>query len=171
MSEPVPTRIPAVRSWTTWRQMALTLLVSWYLMEVVHEAGHVLGAGGQVDAVHVPLIGFSHTDLADDADTVRSIGAGPVLGGLGPLVLLLLPRRRWYGRLGWFFSGWCLVANGAYLAAGALLADGDAGDLLARGVHAWVLVTAGLGGVAAGLGVWHGNGRWAGVIPDRSDRS
>ena len=54
-----------------------------------------------------------------------------------------------------FFAGFCLIANGAYLAIGQFDGVGDAGDLLRGGVPRWILIAVGLISVAGGLLPWH----------------
>jgi hypothetical protein len=138
-------------------------VLAWYAMEAVHELGHVIGAGGRVAAVHIPLVGFSMTEYEDGIGTVRSIACGPALGATMPLILLLAPRRRLAGRIARFFAGFCLVANGAYMLAGAYMNEGDAGDLIGFGVTRVSIMVPAL--LALGLGLWvlHRNGRWAGL--------
>ena len=54
-----------------------------------------------------------------------------------------------------FFAGFCLVANGVYLSAGAWTGDGDAGDLLSAGATSWQLICFGFFATALGLRLWH----------------
>ncbi len=137
-------------------------------MMVAHECGHVLGAwagGGVVERVELPLIGFSRTVMRENPHALPEIWCGPLLGALLPALLAVV---WWAGRLPAlhlprFFAGFCLVANGAYLSAGAVTGDGDGGDLLGLGVPAWVLAITGAPLVVAGLGAWHGLGPAFGV--------
>jgi hypothetical protein len=62
-----------------------------------------------------------------------------------------------------FFAGFCLIANGAYLAAGAWAGIGDAGDLLRHGSPTWCLWLFGVVAVPAGLWLWHRQGRHFGL--------
>jgi len=142
---------------------AAVVIGSWYLMEIIHEGGHVLGARGQVERVTIPLIGISSTSYSSGNPSILALACGPLLGALVPLGLLLLPRATWWGRSGWFFSGFCLVANGIYLAAGVTMTAGDTADLIARGVPIAVLVATGTILTVCGFTVWHHNGRWAGL--------
>jgi hypothetical protein len=57
-----------------------------------------------------------------------------------------------------FFAGFCLAANGLYLAVGSLTDAGDAGDLLELGAPMWSLWLFGVAATAAGLYLWHGLG-------------
>ena len=142
---------------------AAVLIACWYLMEIIHECGHVLGAHGQVDGVSIPLVGISSTSYSSGNPAIPALASGPLFGALVPLVLLLLPRSTWWGRYAWFFCGFCLIANGVYLAAGVTMSAGDTADLIARGVPIAALVATGTILTIAGFTVWHYNGRWAGL--------
>src|SRR5262245_57162160 len=132
-------------------------------MQAAHESGHVLGAaltGGRVARVVLHPLAISRTDLARNPRPVAVAWAGPLVGALAPLLL-------WAAAAGLrspaafvlrFFAGFCLVANGAYLAAGSYGRIGDAGDLLRHGAPAWPLRLFGLLAVPAGLWLWHRQG-------------
>jgi hypothetical protein len=62
-----------------------------------------------------------------------------------------------------FFTGFCLIANGAYLGAGSLIGAGDAGDLLRHGAAIWQLWTFGILTAPFGLYLWHGQGAHFGL--------
>jgi hypothetical protein len=67
-----------------------TLLFSWLLMQVVHEAGHVAAGwivGDRVEKVVLHPLAISRTDLAPGNDVLLTTAAGPVLGVLIPLLL------------------------------------------------------------------------------------
>ncbi len=147
--------------------IALAVVVgSWYAMMGVHEAGHCLGAmatGGRIERVEMPLVGFSRTDVSGSRCPLAVVWAGPVFGAAAPLVLLALlgfvGRRVKHVLL--FFVGFCLLANGAYIGAGALVQAGDCCDLLQHGSPFWLLVAFGTVSSAAGLFAWHRMGRIA----------
>lgn len=145
-----------------------TLLASWLAMQVVHELGHIVGAwltGGRVVRVVLDPLSISRTDLAENPCPLVVAWSGPLFGAVAPLLLWLLAARL---RLPVafvlrFFAGACLIANGAYLAAGAVVGIGDAGDLLRQGTPPWCLWLFGLLAVPAGLWLWHGQGRHFGL--------
>jgi hypothetical protein len=133
-------------------------------MQAVHELGHVLGAwatGGRVARVVLHPLTISRTDLAENPHPLVVAWFGPLFGAAAPLVLWLLAASlRLPGTFVIrFFAGFCLVANGAYLGGGALVGIGDAGDLLRHGAPSWCLCLFGGLAAAAGLGLWHGQGR------------
>lgn len=143
---------------------ALALALSWYLMQIVHEAGHVLHCrlgGGRVAGASFPLVGFSQTFYADNPHPLFTVWGGLVFGGVVPLLLLLPPFAlwRWPGlHIVRFFAGFCLLANGAYLASGAVLLAGDTHDLAVLGTPRWVMFVGGVPACAAGLWLWNGLG-------------
>lgn len=157
------------------RQQALRALLfcmiassCWYSMQIVHELGHVLGAaatGGRVTRVVLELFSFSRTDVDPNPRPLVVAWGGPLVGDALPLVLWvaigLLRRGRSSGgwimvhRLSAAFCGFCLIANGAYIALGSIDHIGDAGDLLRHGVPRWTLWVFGALACLLGLGAWH----------------
>jgi len=148
-----------------------TLLGSWLGMQAVHELGHVVGAwatGGRVARVVLHPLTISRTDLAENPHPLVVAWAGPLAGVAVPLLMWLLAKAT---RLPAefvlrFFAGFCLVANGAYIAIGSLAGIGDAGDLLRHGSPGWSLWLFGVLTVPAGLGLWHRQGRHFGLGPE-----
>jgi Peptidase M50B-like len=152
--------------------IASTLVASWLGMQDVHELGHVLGAwlsGGRVARVVLHPLTISRTDLADNPSPLVVVWAGPVLGVLLPvaawvLVALLRPASAYLLR---FFTGFCLIANGAYLAGGSVEGIGDCGEMLRHGSPVWLLWLFGGLTVPAGLWLWHRQGPHFGLGPAR----
>jgi Peptidase M50B-like len=139
------------------------LPLSWLLMMVVHEFGHVLGAwltGGGVAKVVLHPLAISRTDLAVNPQPLLVAAAGPFFGVVLPLAALGLAwLARMPGRyLVRFFAGFCLIANGGYIAAGSFEGIGDAGDLLRHGAAEWQLWLFGALTFPLGLYLWHGEG-------------
>jgi hypothetical protein len=85
---------------------------------------------------------------------------GAIWGCLIPLLVWAVVRHAApkYAYLAAFFAGFCLIANGAYLAAGAFVLAGDAGDLLTHGAARWQLICFGVVASATGLCLWNGLG-------------
>jgi hypothetical protein len=139
---------------------ASTLALSWFGMMAVHETGHVLGAwltGGSVAKVVLHPLTISRTDLSYNPQPLLVVWAGPLFGVAAPLAAWIIAQLArisiWY--LLRFFAGFCLIANGAYLAVGSLDNVGDAGDLLRHGASIWHLWAFGALCVPAGFLLWH----------------
>ncbi|HUT13258.1 MAG TPA: hypothetical protein VMY42_22405 [Thermoguttaceae bacterium] len=138
---------------------------SWLAMMAVHELGHVLHAwlsGGTVVNVVLHPATISRTDVWPNPHPLAVAWGGAVWGCLIPLGLLAAVRwaARSYAYLAAYFAGFCLIANGAYLAAGSLVSGPghDAADILLYGGRRWPLIAFGLSCVAAGLYLWNGLG-------------
>ena len=134
--------------------------VCWLAMMATHEMGHVLHAwlwDGQVERVVVPWFDFSRTDLSYNPHPLFVAWGGALWGSLIPLVLLALAQasRNRLARWVQFLAGFCLIANGTYLAAGSVIGAGDAGDLMRYGAPRWQLVVPGVLAAALGLYLWH----------------
>jgi len=145
-----------------------TLLGSWLAMQAVHELGHVIGAavsGGRVARVVLHPLTISRTDMAENPQPLVVAWAGPLGGIAMPLMLWLLSATlRLPGTFVLrFFAGFCLIANGVYLSAGAVAGIGDAGDLFRHGSPGWCLWLFGALTVPAGLWLWHRQGRHFGL--------
>lgn len=139
------------------------LLWCWLMMMVVHETGHVLGAlatGGVVTEIVLQPFTISRTDVSPNPRPLAVTWAGPAIGTLVPLIAWAgaeITNMR-FAHLARFFAGFCLIANGAYLAIGSFEAIGDAGKLLQYGSQVWQLILFGLIATSAGFWLWHGQG-------------
>jgi hypothetical protein len=150
--------------------MASTVLASWLGMQMVHEFGHVLGAwltGGQVEQVVLHPLTISRTDLADNPHPLVVVWAGPVGGVALPLLLWgVVAKLRLAGAYVLrCFAGFCLIANGAYIAGGSLEGVGDCGQMLRHGSALWQLWRFGAVTVPLGLWLWHRQGPHFGLGP------
>ena len=139
------------------------LPLCWLGMMAVHELGHFVGAvvtGGAVERVVLHPLTISRTDVSPNPRPLPVLWAGPVLGVLLPLVLLLVARAaRWEkSYLVQFFTGFCFIANGAYIGVGSFGGIGDAGDMLRHGSPIWSLWAFGLVAFPLGLYFWNGLG-------------
>lgn len=144
-------------------------------MMVVHESGHVLAAwlsGGRVTGVVLHPLAFSRTDLAENPHPAFVTWAGLVWGSVLPAAAWLIARlAKW--PLAFFlraFAGFCLIANGAYLASAAIMPVGDAEDLIRLGTPLWIMVPVGVAGVLAGMATWNGLGPKFGIGGEPPDR-
>ncbi|SPE59236.1 conserved membrane hypothetical protein [Verrucomicrobia bacterium] len=150
---------------------------SWLAMQVVHEAGHVVVAhltGAKVIEVALQPLIVSRTDLGVNPHPLAVVWGGPAIGVLGPLLFFGVAA---FCRLPWvylfrFFAGFCLVANGVYIGAGWLLAEGaDPGVMRQNGSPTWVLVLFGLVTAPLGLYLWHRQGPYFGLGPAKGQVS
>lgn len=151
--------------------IAALLPLCWVGMMIVHELGHVLGAaatGGRVERVVLHPLTISRTDVMPNPQPLMVTWAGPVVGVLLPILVLATWRllRAPLSHVWRFFTGFCLIANGLYLAVGSFDRVGDAGDLLRHGAAPWQLWLFGLLTVPFGFALWHGQGRYFGLGKD-----
>jgi hypothetical protein len=149
-----------------------TLIASWLGMQAVHELGHVTGAGltgGRVARVVLHPLTISGTDLQENPRPSIVVWAGPVFGCLIPLVILGIAAacRFKYVFLLRFFAGFCLIANGAYIAVGSGDGVGDCGEMLRHGSPIWTLWLFGAITAPTGLWLWHGLGPHFGLGKER----
>ncbi len=150
---------------------AALILLCWYWMMALHEVGHVAATlllGGQVERVVWHPLEVSATFRRGSASPVLDTWAGPLAGVVLPFAVWGLGERFWRPAAAYlrFFAGFCLIANGVYMAAGAATGVGDGGDLLRLGAAAWPIYLFGLAATAGGLALWHGQGGHFGLDPD-----
>lgn len=146
-----------------YRQIALIASLawlSWLLMMLIHEAGHVLGAwvtGGTVQRVVWHPLAISRTDVDPNPSPLLVVWAGPLIGSLLPAVVSVIALwRRW--RIGYliaFAGGFCLIANGVYIGFGAFDPIGDAHVMLRHDTPRWLMVVFGVVFTMGGLWFWH----------------
>jgi hypothetical protein len=149
-----------------------SILASWLGMQTVHELGHVLGAllsGGTIERVVLHPLTISRTDVGHNPNPLLVVWAGPLFGVAFPVILwlavhTLCVRGDYVFR---FFAGFCLIANGAYLAGGSFEGIGDCGQLLRHGASLWHLWVFGIATIASGLALWHRLGPHFGIGPAR----
>ncbi len=143
----------------------LSLLITcWLWMQILHELGHMFGAlltNGTVQHVELYPLTISRTDVQGSTSPLVVIWAGPIVGCLLPLLAWWIAvAAKWSAPfLLRFFAGFCLLANGLYLAAGSFDGVGDCGDLLRHGAPIWSLWLFGVITVPLGLYLWHEQGR------------
>lgn len=145
-----------------------TAAFSWLAMQAVHEFGHVSGAklsGGKIARVVLHPLTISQTQLDENPHPLIVEWMGPIVGVSFPLLMVAVATycRSRFGHLLRFFAGFCLIANGAYIAAGSFQSLGDAGDLLHHGTPIWMLWLFGIVTIPAGLLMWNGLGKHFGL--------
>ncbi|MFG0333659.1 MAG: M50 family metallopeptidase [Maioricimonas sp. JB049] len=144
--------------------LAFTIVpLCWLGMQAVHELGHVLAAvltGGEVARVVLHPLTISRTDLSTNPFPLITAWAGPLVGASLPVIVWLVVRRLVpdSSHLARFFAGFCLIANGAYLAAGSLSRIGDSGEILRQGGAVWSQWVFAIATVPLGFRLWHGLG-------------
>lgn len=142
------------------------LPLCWFGMMAVHELGHVLAAvatGGTVERVLLHPLTISRTDVFPNPAPLTVAWAGPVIGVLAPLALLVAARTVQWSRtyLVRFFAGFSLIANGGYLGAGSFAGSPNASDpgvMLAQGSPLWWLWLFAAVTCPLGLYLWNGLG-------------
>ena len=150
--------------------IAATGLLAWLWMQIIHECGHALFGwltGGTVCRVVLHPLTISRTDLDLNPHPLIVCWAGPVFGSIAPILIWRVARAAKCPGEYWlrFFAGFCLIANGAYLAVGSFEGIGDAGDLLKHGSPVWMLWLFGACTISVGLRLWHGLGPKFGLGP------
>jgi hypothetical protein len=129
-------------------------VASWLGMQIVHECGHAVGAwltDGRVVRVVLHPLAISRTDVNPNPVPAVVVWLGPIAGCCLPILTACLltqlhrcnamhaTAKLWQraNSMGWFFAGFCLIANGAYLVFGTLDRVGDCGEMLRTGTPAW----------------------------------
>ena len=139
---------------------ASVLAISWLAMMAVHELGHVIGAvvtHGHVKGVVLHPFAISRTDVQPNPNPAVVVWLGPIIGCLLPIGLsLLIPfHMKILRNSATFFAGFCLLANGAYIAVGSFDRVGDCGEMLRTGTPVWLMIAFGLLTIPSGLLLWH----------------
>jgi hypothetical protein len=133
-----------------------TLLLSWLLMQAVHELGHVVAAwlaGGRVTQIVLHPLAISRTDVDPNPHPLLVVWAGPVAGVVAPVLAWgLFAAAKLPTSFLRFFAGFCLIANGAYIGLGSFQRIGDCGVMLRYGSPISLLWLFGI--VTAVTGLW-----------------
>jgi hypothetical protein len=137
-----------------------TLLLSWLLMQAVHEFGHMAAArasGGRAVREVLHPLAISRTDVQPNPNPLIVVWGGPLLGIMLPLIAYcLLAALHLPGGFLRFFAGFCLIANGAYIGFGSFQRIGDCNEMLRYGSSIWTLWLFGLIVIPFGLLLWSG---------------
>ena len=141
---------------------------SWLAMQAVHELGHVIGAllsKGEVTKVALHPCIFSRTELGHNPHPLVVAWAGHVVGSLLPLLIFLLAKvcRAPGIYLLRFFAGFCLIANGVYIAFGPVDGAADTGVMIQHGSPRWIMFIFGFLAVSLGLYLWNRQGVYFGL--------
>ena len=165
-----------IRLGAIWPRAVLMLsfgALSWLLMQLFHECGHLFAAlvsGGTVMRVVLHPLAFSRTDVSPNPHPLFEVWAGPVAGIVLPVAAWrLFHCFKWPGEV--FvrcFAGCCAVANGVYIAFGPATEGMDTQLMLALGCARWQLAAFGASMIALGLWLWNGTGAAFGIGPSAS---
>lgn len=133
----------------------------------MHEFGHVLHAwisGGTVTKVVLHPLAISRTDVRPNPAPRFVVWGGFVWGvALPGVISLVAASRNWRWQPFFaFLAGFCLLANGAYLALGFWSPVGDTRMLVRHGEFPALLLVLGVALTTAGLWQWHRLDRNAG---------
>jgi len=134
--------------------------ISWLGMMAFHELGHVCGAvltGATIERVVLSPLTISRTDIGVNPNPALVVWMGPVLGCVLPLTIFaMVPQRNVMLRqVAQFFAGFCLIANGSYIAVGAIDRVGDCRQMLDAGSPLWTLCAFGALTIPVGFWLWH----------------
>ena len=136
------------------------LALCWFVMMAIHELGHVIGAyvtGGGVEQVVLHPLTISRTDVSPNPNPSVVVWLGPIVGCFLPVAMAwLVPRgNESMRKVAEFFAGFCLLANGSYIAFGAIDKVGDCGVMLQNGSPLWMLFLFGALTIPLGFLMWH----------------
>jgi hypothetical protein len=152
------------------------LAFSWLAMQAVHELGHVAGAWltkAEVTKVALHPCEISRTDLGHNPEPLVVVWAGPVLGVLLPVLVFLLAKfcRAPGVYLFRFFAGFCLVANGAYIAFGPAEGAADTGVMIQHGSTRATMIVFGILTAPIGFCLWNQQGPHFGLGKEKGEVS
>jgi hypothetical protein len=100
---------------------------------------------------------MSQTIVDPDPDPRLVTEGGPTWGVAIPVLACALARviRRRVPEPLKFFAGFCLIANGVYMAVGRMWRNTDAGDLVRMNVPLTAIIAYGVAATLFGLAIWH----------------
>lgn len=144
-----------------------TLLLSWLMMQMVHELGHAVAAwltGGRVARIVLHPLAISRTDVEPNPHPLIVVWTGPIAGIVVPVLAWgLIAAAKFPASFLRFFAGFCLIANGAYIGLGSIQRIGDCGVMLRDGSPLWLLWLFGIVTVPAGLWLLDGTCEYFGL--------
>lgn len=96
--------------------------ISWCMMTVTHEGGHLIGGwlgGAALQHAELRPWHFPYSLFEPNPRPLLTLWSGPIFGAVFPMVVAVLVRRPWM----WFVADFCLLANGTYLATAWIAGD------------------------------------------------
>jgi hypothetical protein len=144
------------RRWDALQRLSkliFLLIVSWCIMTVTHEAGHVICGwlgGARLRSADLRPWHLPYSLFDPDPHPLLTLWGGPLLGVLLPTAIALSIRQNW----SWFIACFCLLANGLYLAMAWMVGERelDTAKLLAHGASPLTLAVYCF--LTIGVGYW-----------------
>lgn len=129
------------QKWPRTAHLLGLLIVSWCVMLMTHELGHIFGgwlSGARLKDYDLRPWRLPYSIHDPDPHPLVTLWSGPIFGALAPLAAALVFRRAWTRLIAHF----CILANGAYLAAAWFSGDQylDTTRMLEKGSHPFWLV-------------------------------
>jgi hypothetical protein len=103
-------------------KLVCLLITSWCVMTFVHEAGHIVcgyACGGTLVNADLRPWHLPYSFFEPDPHPLVTLWGGPFLGVVIPTIVAYTIRTKTV----WFVANFCLLANGAYLAAAWVSGD------------------------------------------------
>ncbi|QDT04127.1 hypothetical protein K227x_25150 [Rubripirellula lacrimiformis] len=135
----------------TTMTFAFWMVVSWVVMCVTHEIGHIIGGfigGAELTDFDLAPWRLPYSIHQPDPVPRLTLWSGPIFGVVAPLVIASVLRYRW----AWLVADFCVLANGSYLALAWVSGDPllDTPRMLSAGVSPWTIGLYCLVTIAAG---------------------
>ena len=122
--------------WTRTARLVALLILSWPIMLMTHEIGHILGgwlSGATLKDYDLLPWRLPYSIHDPDPHPLVTLWSGPLFGIFTPLLIACLIRRPTV----WLVAYFCMIANGVYLAAAWISGDRflDTTMMLEKGTH------------------------------------
>lgn len=110
------------------------IVASWVVMTFTHEMGHIIGGtccGGSLKSADLLPWHLPYSIFEPDPFPLVTLWAGLIIGVMAPVAVAMIIQRDWI----WFIANFCVLANGAYIAAAWFSGDSflDTPKLLEHG--------------------------------------
>lgn len=131
--------------WTRTARLVAILILSWCVMLMTHEVGHILGgwiSGATLKDYDLRPWRLPYSIHDPDPRPLVTLWSGPIFGVVAPLAITIFTRRPTVRLVAYF----CTIANGTYLAAAWISGDRflDTTMMLDKGTHPiWIVLYCG----------------------------
>lgn len=124
------------RLWTRTASLVALLILSWCVMLMTHEIGHILGgwlSGATLKDYDLRPWRLPYSIHDPDPRPLVTLWSGPLFGIFAPLLIAIVIRRP----VVWLIAYFCMLANGVYIAAAWISGDRflDSTMMLDNGTH------------------------------------